>query len=150
MMAWCRPGYKSLSEPMVVSLAMHICHYVSLGLNELNYHGVNLTGSNWWYVNIGLANGLVPSARQQAITYIEAGICLWSHMLSLDHNESNSPRSLITVCRVWQAGWVMASWIMASVKQVQQPIYNNNVIVDRPYKYFHMHWKIHIYNAVPW
>ena len=32
-MAWCRPGDKPLSEPMMVSLLTHI--YASLGLNEL-------------------------------------------------------------------------------------------------------------------
>ena len=32
-MAWCRPGAKPLSEPMLVSLLMYI--YVSLSLSEL-------------------------------------------------------------------------------------------------------------------
>ena len=35
IMAWCRPGDKTLSEPMIVSLLTHIA---SLGLNELMKH----------------------------------------------------------------------------------------------------------------
>ena len=42
-MAWCQPGDKPLSEPMMVRLPTHIC----------------VTRSQW--VNIGLGNGLVPS-----------------------------------------------------------------------------------------
>ena len=56
IMAWCRPGDKPLSEPMVVSLLMHICviqpqwvncnlqlHYISLSCNiqkAWNAHGI--------------------------------------------------------------------------------------------------------------
>ena len=35
IMAWCRPGDKPLSEPMMVSLLTHI--YASLSLNELTF-----------------------------------------------------------------------------------------------------------------
>ena len=33
VMAWCRPGYKPLSEPVMIRVPTHI--YASLGLNEL-------------------------------------------------------------------------------------------------------------------
>ena len=36
IMAWHRPGDKPLSEPMVVSLEIHIC--VSFSFNELNLY----------------------------------------------------------------------------------------------------------------
>ena len=36
IMAWCRPGDKPLSEPMVVSLLTHL--YASLDLNEITIH----------------------------------------------------------------------------------------------------------------
>ena len=35
IMAWCQSGNKPLSEPMMVSLLLHI--YASLGLNELKW-----------------------------------------------------------------------------------------------------------------
>ena len=38
IMAWRRRGDKSLSEPLMVSLLMHICVTASLGLNELRYY----------------------------------------------------------------------------------------------------------------
>ena len=41
IMAWCRPGDKPLSEPMMVCLLMHI--YESLGLNELKVSTSNQT-----------------------------------------------------------------------------------------------------------
>ena len=41
IMAWCQPGDKPLSEPMMVSLLMHI---YALGLNELTHSPV-LNGS---------------------------------------------------------------------------------------------------------
>ena len=40
IMAWCRPGNKPLSEPMMVTLPMHI--YASLDLNELTLQVLNL------------------------------------------------------------------------------------------------------------
>ena len=52
ILAWCRPGNKPLSEPMMISLPMHI--YAPLGLNELikpEEHAFTILKSNenWRY-----------------------------------------------------------------------------------------------------
>ena len=42
IMAWHRPGDKPLSEPMMVSLLMHICVTWPHGLNELTHRGFTM------------------------------------------------------------------------------------------------------------
>ena len=84
IMAWCRPGDKPLSEPMIVSSPTHICVvYASLDLSELRYlyrYDFKTTNSNElielrlfkpivvkWHnmasvVNNSLGNCLLPEA----------------------------------------------------------------------------------------
>ena len=55
IMGPARPGYKSLSQPMMVSLLTHVCvwcNYSSLGLNELRFFsckGISLIKIRWWW-----------------------------------------------------------------------------------------------------
>ena len=43
IMAWCRPGNKPLSEPMIISLLMHLCvtwsQWVNVTLHIISMHG---------------------------------------------------------------------------------------------------------------
>ena len=48
-----------------------------------NCHQMNVTGSYWWWVNIGSGNGLVPSA----ITWANVDPDLCRHMAALGHND---------------------------------------------------------------
>ena len=45
IMTWCCPGYKPLSEPMMVGLPMHICITRSKWVNSLNH---------WWLFTIAI------------------------------------------------------------------------------------------------
>ena len=87
-MAWCRPGNKPLSEPMMVSL---LTQYAPLSLNELRnickfeVNAVPHSCLTHWgrvmhiciskLIIIGSDNGLSPE-RCQAIIWIIAGILL--------------------------------------------------------------------------
>ena len=48
IMAWCQPGNKPLSEPMMVSLLIHIS-YALLGLNELSVQIPGYMKDLWWW-----------------------------------------------------------------------------------------------------
>ena len=77
IMAWRRPGEKSLSEPMLVRLLTHICvtrpRWVNLSFPgkcqkwfpityqwHIFWAQVNSTRPHLWLVNVGLGDGLVP------------------------------------------------------------------------------------------
>ena len=53
IMAWRRPGDKPLSEPMMVSLPMHLCVTLPQWVNWANAHllSTRLLGSNVWNLN---------------------------------------------------------------------------------------------------
>ena len=80
IMAWCRPGNKPLSEPMLVNLLTHICgtwpHWVNTGASftkryNLNQHrsGIKAWRSNYIYWSFGMYECLHPQETVDVITY---------------------------------------------------------------------------------
>ena len=81
IMAWHHPRDKPLSEPMMVSLPIHICvtwpqwvrvkvliftliSRVGIVYIFVKFPSVNAMRHPWWLVNIGSGNGLVPSGNK--------------------------------------------------------------------------------------
>ena len=73
IMAWCLPGNKPLTEPMVVRLLTHI--YALLGLSELTHWGRVTHICVGKLTIIDSDNGLSPG-RHQAFIWTNAGILL--------------------------------------------------------------------------
>ena len=49
IMTWRRPGYKPLSEPIMVDLLTHIMTYASLGHNEFKMEHQDSSPSNGYH-----------------------------------------------------------------------------------------------------
>ena len=116
IMAWCRPGDKPLSEPMMVSL---LTHNASLGLNELMcwrpgrlqlrryISGVtNICVSILTTIasNNGLSHG-----RRQAIIWTNAVIVNWTDGNRLQWNINRNPFMFIQENTFEYVVWKMAS-----------------------------------------
>ena len=82
IMAWCWPGDKPLSEPM---MEVYWCIYALLSLNDLTHWGrvTHICVGN--LIIIGPDNGLSPG-RRQAIIWTNAGI-LWIGPLGINFSE---------------------------------------------------------------
>ena len=65
IMAWCRPGHKLLSEPMMVNLLTHMCVTRYQWVNTLRLCVAYM--HQWTWVIIASGNGL-SAARCQALT----------------------------------------------------------------------------------
>ena len=73
-MAWCRPGAKPLSEPMLTHTLMHICDTRRRWVNTLRPGDALMrrqTNHHWFSSDNGLSPG-----RRQAIIWTSAGILL--------------------------------------------------------------------------
>ena len=64
-----------------------------------NCHQMIVTGSYWWYVNIGLGNGLVPSANKPLPEPMltEIYVAIWRHQASTNYKYSQK----ILMCCIW-------------------------------------------------
>ena len=67
IMAWCRPGDKPLSEPMMVSLTTHICVTRSQWVNKKH---ADLSDSVWWNGAMDITNKCwaINDARDQKLS----------------------------------------------------------------------------------
>ena len=108
IMAWCRPGNKSLSEPMMVSLMAHICiawhqwvNTLASGscackikwvifklISRIDISCISfeialrwMPKTHWLLVNIGSGNGLVLSGNKPLPEPMLTRICvtIWCH-----------------------------------------------------------------------
>ena len=109
IMAWRRPGDKPLSEPMLVSLLMHICMSYRIRVcisnnNHFNHFKLILvidvwgisSGIEYNWTNIGSYNSFVPSNNKPLTESMLTQI--YYHMASFDHNELNYGMLLLNGC----------------------------------------------------
>ena len=75
IMAWCRPGTKPLSEPMMVNLLTHIC------ITRLQWVQLDKYGYFVWKINIWKANHVLATAS--IFDY-------WRVVLETNFRENNS------------------------------------------------------------
>ena len=81
IMAWRRPGDKPLSEPMMVSLSMHICVARSHWVNSLSPSDTIMEACN--LVNVGSANSLLQNHYLNQCWPIVTRDQFWPSILSL-------------------------------------------------------------------
>ena len=80
IMAWCRPGNKPLSDPMMVSLPTHICvtrPQGVKGLIDINLH--------WFQKWIGSEQVLLPEPMMTEVSHMESlGLSELKHILIIN------------------------------------------------------------------
>ena len=86
-----------------------------------NWLNMNVTGLNWWSVNSGLGNGLVPSGNkplpEPMLTQIS--VAIWCHQAAMT---MTLPKSVFTMALFW---WIFLScfrWAVSTVMTRQNQI----------------------------